>query len=220
MATPKRVKDLTPKPTFDKTFEIEVDKAGESESQKQSLEIIVGDREFDQQNYVTNGENPTVSINKLDKQVKVNATAIQSLSNAIDNIQEATVLNKVVTIWRTEILALYTAKKELFALPATNKIRSVLNIFARLVFKSVAYSSTNRILIGYEDEPAFAEFSIEFLQSNSTVWHRALFLPNTKMREYKRIVAWMENTNPKDGDGYIQVYITYQELGVSEVLST
>jgi len=219
MATPKRIKDLTPKSNFDKSFMIEVDKAGEAESKSQTLEVIVGDRQFTEENYVTNDENPTASIDKLDKKVKVNADAISALESTMGDFNESVVFTKKVPISQPEILSMYTAKKELFALPLPNKIRYIIGMFARFVFNGTPYNSVNSILIGYEGDPPFAELSSEFLESDSSVWHRAIFLSNTKMQEYKRIVAWIENTNPTDGDGFIELYITYQELGVTEIMS-
>ncbi len=76
----KRIYQLTTLAAYDQTYFIEVDKEGQAESRKIALSTIVGLMAYTEQNYVSNGQNLTASIDALDKAVEANAVGIENNS--------------------------------------------------------------------------------------------------------------------------------------------
>lgn len=226
----KRIKDLDLKSTFDKDWEIEVDKSGEPSSKKQTLEVIVGDRQYTEENYVTSGEDPTASIDALDQAVKSNLTAIQSndseledhderieaLESAQQQIEEGFLKRTSVDISQVEILSLNTVPKDLMGTIEATKMVVLHSLIGELIYGSSQYNS-NRVLIGYKDELPFMELSSSFMEASGQSYYRGVFLTQPVMKPGKVLQAWIEGDDPSGGDSSIKLHLTYEIITVQQI---
>lgn len=203
----KRGYGLTTLASYDGDAYLVLSKSGWTEAKNYKLSSLktdfkVGDQTYTEQNYVTDAETLTDSVDALDV----------ALAGVADNISSlATIKTAVVSLDIADILALNSVPYTLVAAPGSDKMIELLSISAKLSYATAAYVSANEIRIKYSSLTAgIAEFSTSFLTSGSTVRHRGSWTSNVIMKTNEALQAYVPSANPTTGGGTIKFYITYR----------
>ena len=210
----KRTYSLGNQATEDTSLRFIVDKSGLGEALYALYSDVktwfkVGDQAYTEQNYVTNDETLTASIDALDQQVKDNADDIAASSTTL---HQAT-----VTCSAADVLALYAIPKQIIAAQGANAYIDILSIKAFNDYNSSAYvASTNKLVLRYSGESTgLYEWSNAFIQSGTDVMNKGVISSNVIMKANTKVELFIENANPTAGNGTITIYVLYSVTTVS-----
>jgi len=193
---------------------MDVDKSGFTNAEKVLYSTFkgwfkVGDQQYTEENYVTNDETLTASIDALDQQVKDNADDIAASSTTL---HQAT-----VTCSAADVLSLYAIPKAIIAAQGANTYIDIISIKAFNDYDSSAYvASTNKLVLRYDGESTgLYEWSNAFIESAADLMHKGVISSNVIMKANTKVELFIENANPTAGDGTITIYVLYSVTTVS-----
>ncbi len=205
-----RVKDYVDEiTTEDGKVYIHVDKTGFSDAKKVLVETIknwfkVGDQQYTEENYVTDDETLTASIDALDMQVKDNADRISASSTNLYKVS--------IKISPSEIRSLNSIPVEIIAAQGSYIGIDILSAVAENVVAGTPYDAlTNKLILRYDGESTgLYEWSNSFIESSSRVMHKGVISSNVVMKTNKKVELYVESADPTAGDGSFFIYILYR----------
>ena len=192
---------------YDGDVYFNVDKSGFTRSKKYKADTLkdhfkVGDQTYTEQNYVTDSETLTASVDALD-------IALNDVADNVSNL--ISIKTKVVSLSQSDILTLNSVPVELIAAAGANQVIELLSVTAKLVYNSSSYVSANELRIVYSGETnGIMQLSTTFLTNGASVTHRAAWTSNVLMTANTAVKAYVHNANPTAGDSTIKLFISYR----------
>jgi hypothetical protein len=193
---------------------IVADKSGFSNAKKVLYSTLkswfkVGDQQYTEENYATNDETLTASVDALDIALK---DVSDQLSASVTNLFLAE-----VTLSAADILAGYSIPKEIIANPGANVGIDIISATCFLNYGTSDYvASTNKLLLRYDGESTgLFEWSNSFIESSSDTLHKGVISSNVVIKTNKKVEAFIENANPEAGDSTMKFYVLYRKITTS-----
>jgi len=196
-----------------------VDKAGFTRAKQYKQSVLkghfkVGDQLYTEENYVTDGETLTVSIDQLD-------IALKDVSDAVDAITTSTIKSVKLTISTANVALLGTAYE---LLPALGAYQSY-----QLIDMKWAISPSSTLDVGGQNLEIYFENQTKYLalireaslESASTLVKGVQIQAEHELRVNKKLYCKLSgDVNPSSGTAYMYIWVVYQEITTPSTSST
>lgn len=209
-----RIYDLSNQATEDTSLYLVGDKSGASNAVKILWSNIktwfkVGDQQYTEENYVTNDETLTASIDALDQAVKDNA---DDISASVTNLHLAE-----ITLSAADILSLYSIPKTIISAPGANVSIDIISAVMFLNYGTSDYvASTNKLVLRFNGESTgLYEWSNAFIEGSTDLVHKGVISSNVVLKKNTAVELFIENANPTAGDSTMKTYILYRTITTS-----
>jgi hypothetical protein len=160
----------------------------------------IGNRLYTEENYVTDSESITASIDALDQALGGITGGIQSDSGWLTS---------------TPIKVMHTTAYDIVYGITSSQMVEIISVSAYLDFNTTAYQGGGDIVFKYENAPVgqnICTISKNLLYVTEDTYLRASFTSNVVMLPGEKVVMYMEDANPTAGDSPIKFFITYKIL--------
>ncbi len=203
--------------TYDGDVYLVVDKLGFARSKQYKMSVLkghlkVGDQQYTEQNYVTNDETLTKSVDDLDM-------ALKNLSDTVDDFTG--VLSQRVSLSTTQVAALGTAFT-LLSTPASA------NTAYQLIDIKWAMNPTTQLDVGSQDLKIYFEDVTNYLgfvrnvniESSVRTVNSVQVQPEHEIGVEKKLFCRLsDEENPVSGVATMDFYIIYKIITIPEVIS-
>jgi translation initiation factor IF-1 len=160
----------------------------------------IGDRDYTEQNYVTDSESITASIDALDQALGGISGGIQSDSGILPS---------------AAIKVMHDTPYDIVYGITSSQMIEIISVSAYINFNTTPYQNGGDIVYKYENAPVgqnICVISKNLLYSTADTYLRASFTSNVVMLPGEKVIMQMEDSNPTHGDSPIKFFVTYKIL--------